>query len=93
MDNSFTVEVLLEEESLPTVVLPKSPKRDLPNKGRKAKDESYPYAELSEFDDLLTKLLLDTLYLGFETHKYNVEPLQPASESVSLVSLTFSHEK
>jgi hypothetical protein len=40
---------------------------------KNSRKESYPYNELSKYDDLLTNLLLDTLYLGFETHKYNFD--------------------
>ena len=44
-----------------------------PNIQRKSKmqDSCLPYAELSEFDDVLTQVLLDGLYLGFTTHKFN----------------------
>ena len=35
-----------------------------------SKKREYPYAELSKFDDLCSSLLLDSLFLGFETHKF-----------------------
>ena len=38
--------------------------------GRRKADAGYPYAELSVFDDLCSSLLLDTMFLGFETHKF-----------------------
>ncbi len=34
------------------------------------KKKKYLYAELSRFDDLCSSLLLNSLYLGFETHKF-----------------------
>ena len=40
-------------------------------KSRKAPPEpSYPYAEMSVFDDLCTDIILDKLHLGFITHKF-----------------------
>ncbi len=40
-------------------------------KSRKAPPEpSYPYAEMSAFDDLCTEIILDNQALGFVTHKF-----------------------
>lgn len=53
---------------------------------KKKVESCYPYAELSVFDDFCSSLLLDTMFLGFETHKFmpnSIETLEMRALNIS----------
>lgn len=66
-----------------------------PARGRSRASEvaSYPYAEMSVFDDLCTDVLLDKLYLGFTAHKFKADSVVsftgdiPCSKEISNVEV------
>ena len=60
----------LPDNTLPDNTLPDNTLVEPASVNENSKKKEYPYAELSKFDDLCSSLLLDSLYLGFETHKF-----------------------